>query len=324
MIIRFWNVRSMSKKWFNIKEKSAGTIRLRLTWWIYKHFGELPVRVIVFFVALGTFLCAGDVRKYSYKFFEYLYEYTDNSKFKPSILNSFKHIYSFANSLADKMLAYSDNYQNIKFDNKNVENKIVEMIDNKQGAFFITNHIGCIEMLRAFIASKKVPEVKINVFLQQKHCEIFNSFINSISMQEKYIELMPIEEINIETAINIEEKINSGEFVFMAGDRISVRNVDANYSAKLLNHKISLPLGVLKFAIMLECPIFTTVCPKINGVYNMCIKEINLQGNRQEKLSVLQKEYADYLESCTLNFPYQFYHFFDIFESCIKNNRNSA
>ncbi len=305
----------MKKRWFNVKEKSAGVKRLQITWQIYKHFGELPVRIIAFFISLGTFLTAKDIRNYSHKFFKYLYEYTNNKQYKPSLLNSYKHIFTFANSLVDKMLAYSDNYTNIKFETKDVENQILEMINNKQGAFFITNHIGCIEMLRAFIASKKVPKVKINVFLQQKHCEVFNKFINSISIQDKYVELMPIEEINVDTAIKIKDKLDAGEFVFMAGDRISIHQQNAVYSASLLNHKISLPIGVLKFAIMMEKPVFTTVCPQEEGFYTMCMKEIKLEGSKKEKLSILQQEYSKYLETCTLNYPYQFYHFFDIFES---------
>ncbi len=303
------------KKWFNVKEKSAGVKRLQITWWIYKHFGEFPIRVIAFFISLGTFLTAKDVRNYSQKFFKYLYEYTNNKQYKPTILNSYKHIFTFANSLVDKMLAYSGNYSNINFDNKDVENKIIEMINNRYGAFFITNHIGCIEMLRAFIASKKVPKIKINVFLQQKHCEIFNKFINSISLQDKYVELLPIEEIDVDTAIKIKEKLDAGEFVFMAGDRISIHQQNAVYPASLLNHKILLPIGVLKFAILLECPVFTTVCPKKDRIYRMCMKEIKLEGSKKEKLSTLQQVYSKYLEDCTLNFPYQFYHFFDIFES---------
>lgn len=302
------------KNWWNRKEVSAGRKRLKLTWWLYKHFGICPIKIISFFLTVGAFVFVKDIKSSSKKYFQILYEYTNNPNYKPTMMNSFKHILSYSNSLIDKMLAYSDNYKNIKFRSKEDENTITNLIENKKGAFFLTNHVGSIEMLRAFIASGLVPKVKINVFLQQSQCEIFNEFINSISTQQNYVEVFPVENINIETAIEIKERINNGEFVFMAGDRISQNSPSKTYKATFLGRRINLPLGVLKFALILECPVFLTCCPFENGNYTMHIKHIELARNKNIDLNNLKKEYADYLEKLALKFPFQFYNFYDIFE----------
>ena len=123
-------------KWYNIKEKSAGVKRLHLTWQIYKHFGEFPVRLIAFWVCLFTFISNSDIRKSSDVYFKYLYEYTEDKSLKPSILNSFKQSLSYANSLVDKMIAYVGEFKNIKFADSKYKGIILDFINKKQGAFF--------------------------------------------------------------------------------------------------------------------------------------------------------------------------------------------
>lgn len=303
------------EQWFNKKEISAGTKRLKLTWWIYNHFGVFPIRVIAFFITLGSLLINRDILKYSKKYFQYLYEYTKNKKYKPSFTNSFKHALNYSNTLIDKMLAYSNNYSNLRFSDEETEKTILQHIKTKRGAFFITNHIGNINMLRSFIVSSKIPNLKINVFLQTKQCEIFNNFINSISNQKDIIELHPVEDIDINTSIEIQTKLQQGEFVFMAGDRLSASATENCYKASLLGHTIHLPLGVLKFAIMMNCTIFITTCAKENNSYKMFAKELSLSGTKTEKLEHLKSEYTHELEKYTIKYPYQFYHFYDIFEN---------
>lgn len=302
-------------RWYNIKEKSAGVKRLRLTWQIYRHFGEFPVRLIAFWVCFFTFISNSDIRKNSNIYFKYLYEYTKDNSLKPNLLNSFKHSLSYANSLVDKMIAYVGEFKNIKFAEDKYKNIVIDLISKKQGAFFITNHIGSVEMMRAFLKSANVPNVKINVFLQQSQCEVFNEFINSLLIQDKFVELFPVEEINVDTSIKIKDKIEHGEFVFMAGDRISMGSPNINYSAKLLNHKISLPLGVLKFALLMDCKIFNILCAKENQEYKVFLENIEYSGNSKEKLEKLKEKYCEYLEYSTLKYPYQFYNFFNIFEN---------
>ncbi len=305
-----------NEQWFNKKEVSAGEKRLKLTWWIFKHFGVVPVRVIAFFITLGTIILKKDIISASKNYFQVLYDFTQNKEYKPSFINSFKQALNYSNSLIDKMLAYSNNYKNITFANTESKAKIFELINNKQGAFFITNHIGNIEMMRALIADSNIPNVKINVFLQASQCEIFNRFINEISNQKDSVHLYPVENIDIQTSIEIQEKLNNGEFVFMAGDRLSAGSTEANYKSQLLNHTIQLPLGVLRFALMLNCPIFSTICAKDNGYYSISVQELILNGSKEERLSQLQQQYSRVLEEYTLKYPYQFYHFYELFTIC--------
>ena len=91
------------------------------------------------------------------------------------------------------------------------------------------------------------------VFLAKEQCKTFNSFISKISSSHPII-LYPVEDINIDTSIEIKEKLDNNYVVFMAGDRTSKASI--NFEAEFLYKKVDFPLGTFKFAQMMETPIY--------------------------------------------------------------------
>lgn len=291
----------MAKNWFEQKEVGAGEKRLILTYYLYKIFGSYVLRIIAFFVVLSVFLFSKERREASKKFFEVLNK-------KNYLLNSFKLFLNYGNALVDKFLAFTGD---LKYDEIILDNP-----DIYKGAFFITSHIGNIEILRAFL--EKEGTNRANIFLQSNACEIFNKFLKKFEKKTN-LEVFPVEEIDIDTSFVISERIKNGEIVFMAGDRVSAQNSSKTYSADFLGQKINLPLGTLRFALALNATIYFIVC--INGArerkkYFVCSKKFESKNSkRSEKLEDLKQSYSKFLEECTLNYPLQFYNFFDIFQS---------
>lgn len=295
------------KQWFEIKERSAGIKRLKLSFYIYKLFGRKPLDWIAGFVSFFTYIVSPTLRKYSRKYFQVLYNYTNDKKYRPSFLNSLKHVYMFALSLVDKVEVFSGK-ANFKFIIKNPE---LETDLKKGGLFFIFTHVGNVEIMRSFL--QHTEHKKVNIFMQKKHCETFNNFINSLS-DNKDVKIFPVEEIGIETVIELQEHLKNGELVFMAGDRLSSSNTNKCYNANLLNQEINLPLGTLKFALMLEFPIYFISCLKSEKQFIIESQKFERDNNKNNNLKKLQEEFANFLEKMTLLAPYQFYHFYDIFK----------
>lgn len=292
----------MAKNWFEQKEVGAGEKRLILTYYLYKIFGAFVLRIIAFFVVLSVFLFSKERREASKKFFEVLNK-------KNYLLNSFKLFLNYGNALVDKFLAFTGD---LKYDEIILDNP-----DIYKGAFFITSHIGNIEILRAFL--EKEGTNRANIFLQSNACEIFNKFLKNFEKKTN-LELFPVEEIDIDTSFVISERIKNGEIVFMAGDRVSAQNSSKTYSADFLGQKINLPLGTLRFALALNAPIYFIACVKeVKGVNGKSKYFVHTQkfesknSKKSEKLEDLKQSYSKFLEECTLNYPFQFYNFFDIF-----------
>lgn len=302
-------------KWFEQKEQQAGVKRLILTWEIYKHFGIIPVRLIAFSVALIAYIAGGNPKRASKKYFQVLSEYTQDKALRPSFWNLFKHFYSYADSLVDKMLAFSGNLSPEKFEyaDIDVKNEMFDILKNGQGVFFLSSHTGNVEIMRSlFFLEDYSVKPNVNVFLQKASCEIFNGFLNYIKVKIP-VEVFPVEDISVDTAVTLNEKLNQGEIVFMAGDRLSAQFPELAYETELFNRKVQFPLGALKFAQILECPVYFVVCAKENDKFKIHLRKFEANGTKKEVFKELQRGYKSFIEECTLKYPYQFYNFYELF-----------
>ncbi|MBQ3641331.1 hypothetical protein II906_05345 [bacterium] len=292
-------------KWFQIKEHSAGEKRLLLSWYLYKIFGKKMLYFIAFFVAFFTFIFAKDIRFYSKKYLTIMQDYIN---IKPSLLNQFMHIYSYANALADKILLYAGDFDsnNLIFDNENDKAELFKDINAKKGVFFICNHIGNIEVLQAFLLNRK-ENFKINIFLSRKQSTIFNSFLDKIKV-DMPVKLFPVEDTDVNTGIELKESLSSGNVVFIAGDRLAEANDKKNIEKIMYNHKLYLPKGTYKLAKLMEAPVYFISAIKEKNKYKIYIE-------KQKVLS--EKELADnniiFMKKMAEIAPLQFYHFYDFF-----------
>ena len=297
-----------SDKWFNIKEHSAGKNRLRISWFLYKIFGKNVLYLIAFFVAGFTFIFAQDIRKYSKEYFEIIKNYTN---LKPNLINQFKHILSYANSLVDKMLVLSGNFnQNqIVYDNESDKKLLFSDIQKGHGVFFICNHIGNIEIMQAFLCNTQTePDFNINIFMSNKQSQIFNNFLQSVKVDFP-VTIFNVEDIGLNTGIELKENLNNGDAVFIAGDRLSQNNDSRVITEELFSRTIKLPQGTYKLAELMDVPTYFISAIKIHTQYKIFLKK---QENLTEK--ELAASFAAFLEKGIKINPFQFFHFYKFFE----------
>ena len=290
-----------AKKWFQLSEEGAGKLRLQALKFMFDKFGEFPVRIIAFFVVLSVFLQAKDRRNASLKFFKIINK-------KHLLLSAFRQFLNYGNSLVDKFLSVMGKLDPQKFE--------LPEEDIFKSAFFITTHVGNVEIMRSLFQLKnKFESKRVNIFLQANACKIFNDFLKTLELHIPEIEAFPVEEISPHTSIEISDRLQNGEIVFMAGDRISAQNENIAYEAEFLNHKVKFPLGTLKFALMLNVPVYFIVCVKDRKKYKIFVEKfVSDKQKRTEKLEDLKLQYVNFLEKYTLMYPEQFFNFYDMWE----------
>lgn len=296
-------------KWYEVKEQAAGHKRLMLLWYIYKLAGKNAVKFIVFFVTLFAFLGAPKIRKCSEK-------YLKVAAGKAAAKDTFKHFLSYAYALVDKMEMFTDNFpfKNIYFADEAQREMLYKDLLDKKGIYFLCSHLGNINAMRTFFRSGTVIEdIKVNLFLEAKQCKIFKSFIDKISSDNPIV-TYPVEEIDLTTSIELKDKLDSGEIIFMAGDRIAPNNDNAVFQTDFLGRKVNFPIGAFKFGMLMGAPIYFIACTKEkHDKYATHIQKFEFIGKRQEKLEELEQQYVKFLEKLTSKYPYQFYHFYDFF-----------
>ncbi len=295
-------------KWYEVKEQAAGEKRLLLLWYIYKIIGKNAVKFIVFFVTFFALFGAKKIKEASHK-------YLKNVGIKPSCINVFKHCLSYSYSLVDRMEIFSDNFSpdKIEFDDEAQKAQLFEDLNKKQGVFFVCNHIGNVDVMRTLtLSSYRNTCNGVCVFLAKEQCKIFNSFIDKISSKQP-IFLYPVEDIDINTSIEIKEKLENNYIVFMAGDRTSKNSI--NFETEFLAKKVDFPLGTFKFAQMMESPIYFISAVKIqNDKYKVFLQKFLPEEKKSATLDKMKKEFVEFTEKILKLFPFQFYHFYDMFK----------
>ena len=150
----------------------------------------------------------------------------------------------------------------------------------------------------------------VHAFQQMGHDAVFTE-VFARHLDSSRLALHPVEEIGVETAVQMQEAIGRGELVLMAGDRVSAG------SERVLRHDFLgrpcvWPKGVFVFAKLMEAPIFFVTCVRTGwNAYEVHVREFVPSG--EPLLPSLLDAYVRFLEEETLAHPeqwYQFYHFF--------------
>ena len=296
-------------QWYQVKEQAAGKKRLMLLWYIYNLFGKKAVNFIAFFVTFFAFIFAKDVRGYSKKYLTVINPLTG---IKPNLINQFKHFLSYTHVLTDKIEIYPNKFDKNKiiFESEDDKEELYSDLDKGKGVFFLCAHVGNTDVMRTlFINNTRHPDLKVNVFLSQNQCKIFNGFVKKIA-KEIPLTPYPVEEIGVDTAIRLKYSLEDGSIAFIAADRVPENTDTATFEAEIFGHKADFPVGSFKLAQLMEVPIYFIIALKDkNDTY-----KIYLQHYEYTTIRDLQTAYIKFVENVVLKSPLQFYHFYDFFK----------
>ena len=118
----------------------------------------------------------------------------------------------------------------------------------------------------------------------------------------------------------LKEAIERGDWVAIAGDRTPVRGDERISIASFLGHDAPFPQGPYILAHLLECPVYLMFCIRQNGVYRlyfeMFAERIKLpRRDKQAAIGEWAARYAKRLESFCLIDPFQWYNFYDFWQT---------
>lgn len=295
-------------KWYEVKEQAAGEKRLFLLWFIYKLIGKNAVKFITFFVTFFALFGAKEIKASSKKYLSIIGK-------KPDLFNVFKHCLSYAYSLVDRMEIFSDNFapEKIKFADEIEKSELFCDLRKRKGVFFICNHIGNIDVMRSLMVSDIKDTVNgVCIFLAKEQCKTFNSFIEKITSKHK-VYIYPVEDIDVDTSIDVKNHMDNGAVVFMAGDRTSANSV--NFEAQFLSRRADFPLGTFKFAQIMETPVyFVSALKTKHDKYIIHLKKFIPKEKKSLTLEAMKTEYILFLEKMVKLAPFQVYHFYDMFK----------
>lgn len=305
------NASDAPRHWAALEETSL-IWGIRTLVWIYRIFGRWAFRLFLGPVVSYYFLTGRVARDASREYLRRLGQCFPELGLSGSLWQSYRHFLSFGETLLDKIIAWMGRIDPDKVDFAS-RPLLLDLMAQKRGALIISGHIGNLELCQAIANVRE--QIHLNILVHTRHAEKFNRLLGGSDRSAK-IKLIQVTELNPAIAIDLQEKVERGEFLVLVGDRIPVsggRTVRANF----LGAEVEFPQGPYLLASLLRCPVFTLFCYPTAGRYQIHLQpfaeSIRIprgEPQRRQMLETLARRYAERLETHCRKAPLQWFNFY--------------
>ncbi|MDA3079364.1 hypothetical protein PF026_06605 [Campylobacter sp. CS_NA3] len=292
----------MAKHWAEQNEV-APSLFLKATFFLVTKLPSFIVKCIVFIVVSVYFLFLKNQRENIINFRKNVAQ--SGGKISG---NAYANFYNFGVAICDKIAIWT-NKKGIEIDRTNLE-KIRSQLDGvKRGKILLTSHYGNIEVAKALVS--ELGRTKINIFMYRANNAKFNEFMDKISGGK--INVFWVDELNIETMLNLGNLLDNGEHIAIMADRVPIKS-EKVASAKFLGKTANFSIGAYLIAGILKAEIYSFWCYKVGKKYTFETKKLPSVELKSDKIASVMpalRAYVADLESKCVSDPAQWYNFFD-------------
>ena len=227
----------------------------------------------------------------------------------------FRHFWQFGMAIIDKLAVWKGK---ISIDDVAVENGhiIRELLAAQRGAVLVISHHGNFEICRCL--SARHPQMRLTVMVHTKNAQKFNRFFRE-QIGHSLTDFLQVTEITPATAMMLSERVERGEFIVIAGDRVPVNSPQNSLQAEFFGERAPFPAGPFTLAAILRVPLIALFCardPQVQHRYRIHFQPLGdaTQVTRKQRAHYLQQwveEYARQLEAQCRRDPLQWFNFFD-------------
>ncbi|MFJ3045521.1 acyltransferase [Herbaspirillum chlorophenolicum] len=315
---------SRARHWAQINEVSfvAG---MRLLFAVYRLFGRLPFRLMLYPVLCWYIAANGRARNASRAYLAQVAAYRPALGLSAGLSDVFRHFAAFGESLLDKMLLWGGLFplQRVLVFG---QEPIAQAVATGRGGLMICTHLGNLELCR--VMAREFPAMKLTVMVHTKHAQAFNRMLAQLDAHSQ-LNLLQVTEMSPATAMVLADKVAQGEFVVIAGDRIPVAPNPRVAHASFMGKQAPFPVGPYVLASLLQCPVHLMFSRRTaNGAqlhFESFRERVDLpRKQRQQALDNLAADYAARLESHCLQTPFQWFNFYDFWATPSMDNRHAT
>ncbi|HEX4368789.1 MAG TPA: glycosyltransferase [Rhodopila sp.] len=230
----------------------------------------------------------------------------------PSTWTIYRHFMSFAARALDSFLAWTGGIQSGAA-TTDTPDALARLTADPRGALLVVAHLGNTDLARALLDD--TTSGRLTILVHTGHAVNYNRLLRKFRPQAA-LNLIQVSEIGPETAIDLQQRIDRGEWVVIAGDRTPISGTTHVSVAPFLGKDAGFPNGPWILAALLRCPVHLLFCVRIGIGWRMTLEpfadQITLdRKHRRAALQAHAEAYAQRLEAYARAFPLQWYNFFD-------------
>lgn len=300
-----------SEHWAQLSE-AGGLMGMRFLFGCFKLGGRPLFKLVLAPVILYYFLCRRQARAAS---LAYLRRVQRAGGVPPKACLhwlSLQHFWQFGNALVDKLAVWLGQISRAQVEIYGDE-IIFQLRAKQQGCLLVISHLGNFEICRCL--SSRHPGMRLTVLMHTKHAQKFNRLMQE-QAGDSQVDIVQVSEITPATAMMLSERIERGEFVAIAADRVPLTNPENCLLVDFLGDQAALPVGPFSLGGILRAPMVSLFCLREAAGYGIYFKQLSddqpvPRRQRQQHLQQLAQVYARELEHHCLRQPLQWFNFFD-------------
>jgi predicted LPLAT superfamily acyltransferase len=296
--------------WAKIRE-AGGLAGMRFLLRVYRVCGRWPFRFLLFFVLLWFYVRRRIAREASREYLQRLYTFSGGVTPLPTSRNVFRHFLAYSEILLDKLVMADASEPSFPFRVDGAES-VQSLLEQKRGAVFVSAHFGNIELCRKL--SERYTGVRLTVLANTKNAVRFNRLLKERDPDHD-VDLIPVDEIGIDTAIMLAERIEGGGFVVITGDRVPMDSATATVRVPFLGAEAGFPISPYVLAATLQCPLFAVFGARHRDGFIITLRQlaesIALPRRAREAAIVpYATAFAGMLEAECIKAPFQWSNFY--------------
>ncbi|TDQ57678.1 putative LPLAT superfamily acyltransferase [Mesocricetibacter intestinalis] len=299
----------MKKGHWALQNERGNILALTIMRRLVAYFPLWLIRPILFGIVLYFYLTSRRARRNIAR-----YQYRLRRTFpKLPQLSVWRQFMAFGDSLLDRFAVWQGKirYRDLLIEDDKALFNILRKPNQGRGQILLCSHFGNVEICRAF--ANKHPYFRLNVLVYGKHAQAFNQALQEAGAEK--LSLIQVETLNIELMLELQKRIEEGEWIAIAADRIPIRGAKTE-KVRFLGDNADFPQGPWLLSALLKAPLNTLFCVKEKGRYRVKLQPflpvISGAGmRRRQNILLAMQKYADLLaQECAKN-PLLWFNFYN-------------
>ena len=298
---------------------------------------DVPIRILIFlvrilpfpvlscmvpFVSFFYYISSPQVRKSAADYQRRLAAFSGGKALRRP--HAYAQVTSFSLCLVEKLAAWSGkaSLDDVIFHDDDVVD-LKKRLSEGKGAMLISSHLGNMELLRCLASYGQTGvdrQVPVTVIMDVQMSQHFTGAINRMNSRYR-LDILPASQIGVDSLERLQETLSAGGLVVIAGDRTSASDPGRSIRECFLGSDAPFPYGSFMLASLLNVPVYFVFSLREKGSffrprYNMFVTKSDIgfdcpRKERKARVESLCRQFAGLLEKHCLEYPYQWYNFFD-------------
>jgi len=299
-----------ARHWAWIGERGT-VLGLRFCLASYRLLGRQGCRLVLMPIVLYFYLTGRTQREASSKFLSRAFHLKGWGRV-PGFADGYRHFMAFAMRGLDTFIGWAGAMPAdlIRLDELAV---LRQAQADPRGALVIVAHLGNADISRAMLDAK--TRERLLILVHTRHAENYNRVLKEVQPAAA-MNTLQVSELGPDTAIALKERVDQGQWVIIAGDRIPVNSEGRTVEASFMGEQAPFSVGPYILGSLLECPVYLLFCLREEAHYRLYFEkfadEISLpRAERGERLRFYAEKFATRLQDYALRDPFQWFNFFD-------------